>query len=147
MGVSKIESIPLLNVSEVVAIIGTTPAAGVEISETVPTGQVWEVVGVSFRLVTNAVVGNRVVDLIMDDGSVSLIESNSATNQVATRTRDYICAAYGYNITTEAATIEIPLPSGIILPAGARIRTETAALDAGDQYSNVRILVRRSGAL
>lgn len=115
-------------------ISGTDPGAGVEISETVPTGARWRLRAFSFALVTSATVANRTPVLTIDDGANVFFETGSNVAQTATLTAKYR-AAIGVPLTTFGTTsYNLPLPSDLVLPAGARIRTVTGLLQAGDDY-------------
>jgi hypothetical protein len=115
-------------------ILGTNPAAGVEISETVPTGARWKLRTFSYTLVASAAVANRLPVLTIDDGANILWEVGNNVAQTASQTAKYR-AGVGVPLTTYGAlSYLLPLPSELWLAAGSRIRTVTAAIDAGDDY-------------
>jgi hypothetical protein len=115
-------------------IVGTDPAAGVEISETVPTGARWKLRSIAFTLVASAVVANRTPVLTIDDGANVLWEVSNNVAQTASQTVKYR-AGVGVPLTTFGALAYLlPLPSELPLGAGSRIRTVTGAIDAGDNY-------------
>ena len=125
------------------SITGTSPAAGAEISETVPTGARWELIAFRTPIVTNATAGNRTTVLFYDDG-VNRLASFPAMAVIAPSTNSAIEWAQG---STAIATINGQNAPGLIpplftLPAAARIRTATANLAAGDQYGAPQYLVR-----
>jgi len=125
------------------SITGTQPAAGAEINETVPTGARWELVAFRDSIVTNATAGNRTSVLFFDDG-VNRWSSFPAMAVIAPSTNSAIEWAVG---STAIATINgqnAPglIPVGLRLPAGARIRSTTANLAAGDQWGAPQYLVR-----
>ena len=119
------------------------PAAGAEISVTVPTGQYWRIVAIHFKLVAAVAAANRLVRLVFDDGATALFKVPNDVVHVASQTTEY---SFGVASTFEAAqgaTVSAriyPIPE-IILPGGCRILTATAAIQAADQYSDIRILV------
>ena len=120
---------------------GTDPAANTEISETVPTGARWRVLAVSFQLVTDATAANREVSIVLDDGTNTLFTSPAAFNHTASLTRRYSAASMGVaSVPTQATDRQIVIPD-LRLPAGARIRTATTAIQATDNYGAPRLLV------
>ncbi len=125
------------------SITGTVPAAGAEISETVPTGARWELIALRAQLVTDANAANRVVRLLLDDGALIFGHSTSNLNQTATLTYTY---GWTQGLVTPFVGQVNALFSGFAarnrLLAGHRIRTVTAAIQATDQYSLVQYLVR-----
>jgi hypothetical protein len=125
------------------SITGTTPAVASEISETVPTGARWQLLALHFRLVTDANVANRLPVLIVDDGANILYRRSTISNHPASATFFYSAGPGGADTTTannNAVAFNLPVP--LDLPAGARIRTSTTAIQAGDQYGLVQYLVR-----
>lgn len=119
------------------------PAAGAEIVATVPANKTWRILAVHFKLVASATVANRLVRLLFDDGTVVLFKVPNDVNHVASQTTEY---SYGLACTAEAAqgaTVVArmyPIPD-LQLPPGCRIQTLTAGLQAGDQFSEVRLLI------
>lgn len=125
------------------SITGTNPAAGAEISETVPTGARWELIAIKFTLTTSATVANRLVSLTLDDGVNIFCISGGNQSEPASTVFVYSWSeglAGGLVTPTNAISFSLPNPNR--LPAGARIRTQTGAIQAGDQYSAVQYLVR-----
>jgi hypothetical protein len=115
-------------------ILGTDPAAGIEISEVVPTGARWRVRAFAFTLVTNGNAANRTPVLTIDDGANIFYETGTNVAQTLTQAAKYR-AAIGVPLTLFGAlSYNLPLPSDLVLAAGARIRTVTGALDPGDNY-------------
>jgi hypothetical protein len=125
------------------SITGTTPAAGAEISETVPTGARWELISIMAQLVTSATVANRISTLLLDDGANVFARSQSRNNATASSTtRPAWMAGVNGQAELDASTIAIGLPIGLRLSSGFRIRTLTINIQVGDQYSAVQYLVR-----
>lgn len=121
----------------------SNPAAGSEWSQVVPTGARWKIVAVVAQLVTSAAVATRSVRLFLDDGANVFFATPAAATQAAGAT-----VAYSYGdgaggpITADAAFIEAPLPNDCYLLGGFRIRSKTANIDVGDQYSLITLLVQ-----
>lgn len=125
------------------SITGATPAAGAEISETVPTGARWELLTFFYRLVTAVAAANRTPNLLLDDGANTVFQIASNAAQTASLTEQY---SYFQGVNRAgldvSSTVQLPIPTGNRLGAGFRIRTLTPALQAADQFSIVQYLVR-----
>lgn len=122
-------------------ITGTNPAAGVEISETVPTGARWKLKTIRAPFATDATVANRVVLCILTDGTNIISETTPNYLQTASRLINYtfglilqVTAAGGnnYNIA--------PLPV-MKLGAGYKITTSVLNLQAGDNWGAPQLVV------
>ena len=122
---------------------GTNPAAGVEISETVPVGVRWRLASMRFALVTDATVITRVVHLTIDDGTTVLLNLVSLSGQAASSTRNQNVAEYGYGPVAGLLENYLPLPAGLMLLAGFRIRTVTDEFVAGDNLSAPTLLIEQ----
>jgi hypothetical protein len=135
--------LPLDGPGNLRSITGTTPGAGAEISETVPTGARWQLVSFRTRLVTSAVVANRNSVLLFDDGAneYGRYADNANTTATSTLFLTWGSGAVGQNNGANNMRA-IGFPQGQFLGAGHRIRTTTVNIDAGDQYSLVQYLVR-----
>lgn len=119
--------------------IGADPAAGAEWTVTVPAGSIWRILSVQAQLVTNATVANRQAQFIVDNGNGTeiIFISETPSNQAASLTRRYVAGA-GLSRLDEgvAATVkQWSLPVGLTLTGGQRIRTFTAAIVAGDDWT------------
>jgi hypothetical protein len=125
------------------SITGTTPAAGAEIAETVPTGARWELLAFFYQLVTAVAVANRTPNLILDDGANIFFRIAANAAQVASTTLQH---SYFQGVNRAGldvgVTNQLPIPSNNRLGAGFRLRTLTAAIQAADQFSLVQYLVR-----
>jgi hypothetical protein len=120
---------------------GTTPGAGQEISEVVPSGALWRLLALRFTYASSAAGAPRGVCVFYDDGATFYGTTQPQQLQAVSTAIAYSLGA-GYHLFAGAATV-INLP-GLIdhyLPAGFRIRTTTLGLDPGDQYSAIAYLV------
>jgi len=138
-----VNMMPLDGPGNLRSITGTTPGAGVDITETVPTGARWELLAFRFQLVTSVTVATRVVRLTLDDGTNVYFDANANVGQAASLTQIYD-ASQGLFVAQSVANIQVPisLPINLRMGAGHRIRTVSSALQVGDQYSAVQYLVR-----
>jgi hypothetical protein len=125
------------------AINGTTPAAGVDINETVPTGARWSLLSFRFQLTTNAVVANRKANFRLQSSIGFLYLSANTNAQTAGLVGDYsIGQSLGYANDAAQSLYTLPMPEGTTLLAGQTFGTSSTALQAGDQFSSPRYLVR-----
>ena len=115
---------------------GTTPAAGAEALETVPTGARWELLAVLCVLTTNAVAGARTPNVQIADaaGRLSQTVNASALNNLQTGTF-YLAQNLAYGSIPASLIFNWPIPQGLRLLAGQTFGTTTAGLQAGDQWS------------
>jgi uncharacterized Ntn-hydrolase superfamily protein len=124
------------------------PAAGADFTATVPAGEFWIVLAVAALLTSDATVQNRTVKLIIDNGTDTLFQGgNSGTGQQASVAGQY---SFAPNLIMELAQVIgglvrfFPIPGGtvpIVLSPGYRVRSATGSLAAGDQWSNIRLVV------
>lgn len=123
------------------SITGTNPAAGVEILETVPTGARWRFLTMNAALTTSAVVNNRQVKFIVDDGANVLYRMSTSYSQVNSRTDRYTFAPTGTSLIAIDNTALAVTPVDLWLLAGYRLLTLTTLLDAGDDWGAPQYLV------
>ena len=119
-------------------IVGTDPAAGVEIAEVVPAGEIWEIQSIRIDLVTDATAVNREVVLRFGDGTSFLLRAGSnGVLQAASLTFRYFVAAWeGLRGPLDAAGLDImiPIPRLILYPAHT-INTATVNLQGADDFA------------
>jgi len=124
------------------AIVGTTPAAGAEVSETVPTGARWLLISFTAVLTTSAAAANRIPVLNIDDGTNVFFVSPSAVVEGANLTTSNTWWGGGFQTGGIQQTIVVnALGVSMLLEPGFRIRTVTSAIQAGDQYAAPKYLV------
>jgi len=116
-------------------ISGTDPAAGVEISETVPAGARWRIGAINIGFQADGTVISRTPLLTIDDGATIFWQGASGVAVTAG-----VLAIYRFGVGAQGAVIaathyNLALPSNLILAPGSRIRTVTANLQAGDNYT------------
>lgn len=123
------------------SITGTDPAAGAEMSETVPAGARWRLLHLNITLLTDATVSNREVRVILDDGTAQYFESG-ATAVIAASSSVAITLWRGSFLPSLSSTVRgLNAPEYMMLLAGHRIRTETSNLQAADNYAAPQLLV------
>ena len=125
---------PLEGPGAIGALTGTDPAAGAEISQTVPTNARWRPMAVYASLVTDATVADRYPTLTLDNGTTVFFRTEQVDAHAAGVTRTY-CWSLGYpRMGAPSILVSHPLPIDIVLPQAYRIRTATANIQAGDNW-------------
>ena len=139
---SNMPSTPL--VGQVSIITGANPAAGSEISATVPARFLWKIKAVIFSLVTSATAATRQVHLQYNQDADIVWDLPSAVTQTASLTRVYTWMAGG-GIAGYAADNDIfnSLPPDLYLHPTAIIQTATDNLQVGDDFGAPFIWVER----
>jgi hypothetical protein len=116
-------------------IVGTTPAAGADISETVPANTRWQLLALRASLTTAVAAANRFPGFkIFVNGSVTFLAHANAA-QVASTTDAY---SIGIGLPFYSDTIGgfiIPFPTLVILNSGDLINSDTVAIQAADQWT------------
>jgi len=133
-------------------VAGTAPAVATDISDLVPSTTRWRLKAIEAVLVTDANAANRTVNLFIDDAAgtpTRRIVLTDATAQTATLTRTHAWYPGTDNFNTASVSLtdtvtllaKFPMllqDPGIYLTGGDRIRTVTALIQAGDQWSAAR---------
>jgi hypothetical protein len=123
---------------------GATPAAGLDFSETVPTGARWELLRVNGVLTTDATVIDRYSLLtIVKTGLGSVAQVPPVAAHPASTAR---ASTWGVGLVpvffAPSNVINGALPQGAIILAGDRWETTTLNLQPGDQWFGPEYLVR-----
>lgn len=119
---------------------GSAPLAGQETTLVQPTGARWRLIHVGARLTTSAVVANRTPSLTV--GSFGFGSAVQGTQVVTASTTIEIGWWAGLADTGHTgAQINQWLPSDFALEGGQLISTKTTGLQAGDQWSDMTVLV------
>jgi hypothetical protein len=130
------------NVGVIRSITGTTPAAGADIVETVPTGARWSLMSIRTQLVTSATAATRAPLFFVDDGVNAYFEDASQLGQAASQTRAWVWSSLPYTQEPGGATVvNQGIPSPTLMAAGHRFRTSTGQIQAGDQWSAPQYVV------
>lgn len=117
-------------------ITGTLPAAGAEISETVPTAKLWVLLSMTANFTASAVAGNRIPIFRPLVGAVRLYRLAASGVITLGQLASLNWCAQGTSFSNNAVTIDFSIPLPLtILPAGAVISTVTSGLLAGDQWA------------
>lgn len=116
-------------------ITGTTPAAGAEISESVPANARWLLISIRLLLTTTATAGNRQIVIRITDGVTIFYEGEAASAMPPSTALAAVFAAGGVSKAAALVVSTNPLPSPLILNQAWQIKTLTGSIAAGDQYS------------
>lgn len=122
----------------------TAPAAGAEFTTTVDSQEVWQIIGLSFRFVAAAAAASRRVHVIFEEGSNDIVHCFSSVDQIISENKFYTCAPYGaVPDETDGENILIPIPPGHIIGGGGKVKSKTTAINAGDQFSSINLIIDR----
>lgn len=100
---------------------------------TVPAGKEWTLFGVFAQLITTATVGNRQIELLIDDGTNNLYILTAGAVQAASLTRTYSFGPGLADLTAfrDTTRLTTPMPASLLLAAGYRITVkDNKAIDA-----------------
>jgi hypothetical protein len=118
------------------SITGTTPAAGVGILETVPTGARWRLVAIQATLSTSAAVANRFVEMIVSVNAIAVLTIPVDGVQTASLSWTYNFGTGVAFWTSGLGTQRLfSMPVGFILPAGSTFQVTAVSIQAADQFT------------
>lgn len=124
------------------------PAAGAEFNIVVPRGVAWQVITFFTRFIASATVATRRIRLdLLDNVAARLMLVPTLTVVNASEGWDITWGA-GINSRVAAGGDKISstdIPNYLILGPGFTLRTVTAAMAAGDTYTEGRLLLREYG--
>lgn len=123
------------------AFIGSAPAAGAEISETVPVGRNWILRSFVTTLVTSATVASREPSVTVDDGGANILARSVDSSGIAASRTVILNWAPGLVQERGSVVHDMAFPMEMRMLPTWRIRTNTLAIQAGDQYAAPAILV------
>lgn len=116
-------------------IVGTTPAAGGELTEVVPTGARWQMLTFNYPFTTSAVVGSRRSYVVISDGPVTRLQAQPAGVQGPSQGFRYLWSSNMPSLYDSLnGFAQQPFPADSIMLQGQTIRTGTTFIDPADQY-------------
>lgn len=124
------------------SITGTVPGAGLDISETVPANTRWQLLALNASLTTAIAVANRQTVLALDDGVTVFYETPNGPAQAASLTWEYHFAPLGFAPVNVLLDVSMHYDNSQLLGPGFRIRTDTASIQAADQWTAPQYVVR-----
>jgi hypothetical protein len=105
-------------------------------------GAAWRVVSLVAVLTTSAVVANRRVSLFADDGEREWFRASMSGDQAASLATKYSAYTGADRAGSSTLGLVTGLPvNGLLLRPGHRLRAETSAIDVGDQWSLITVVV------
>ena len=113
---------------------GTNPAAGVEISETVPTGVRWRLISVHAVLVNDATVSTRIISLVITSNAVDTARLLAGGALTANQTGRHTWDSGGVITGASTPSLQGCIAIDLFLEAGVVITTSTINLQAGDNW-------------
>jgi hypothetical protein len=123
----------------------SNPAAGAQISTAVPTFHRWQVRSIVARLTASAVVGNRRPQFQFKDGSGNVFcETAGNVSVTAGQVADFVLSGIslvGVLDGTAPLLNSAPIPDLLPMTSGFVFSSTSAVFDAGDTWTNVRMLV------
>lgn len=122
-------------------VIGTQPAAGAELSETVPAGARWRVLGWRSALTTSATASDRRPTARARSGANAICRWNAPVVQPASYVSTYMWGAGGWGNTPVFAFSSEWAMNEVILLAGQILDTLTTNIQSGDQWAAPAMLV------
>lgn len=118
------------------------PAAGAEATISVPQHKLWRVYSVEFDLQSDSNAATRRVHLIFGETGVNGINCFADTSQIVNELFHYSAAHFGGSIDAEHDDDKlIPIPNPLWLMSEEVIETETTAIQAGDNFTPLRVRV------
>lgn len=124
------------------SVLGTDPAAGAEVNETVPVGVAWLLHAIAITYVTDGNSATREPKLQITDGTNVLMEFPASGTQSLSETRGWFWIRRGARESaTSSGERHGDLPTDIILPAGFEINTLDEIAQAGDNWGAPRLTV------
>lgn len=120
------------------------PAAGADFSVTVPAGEQWILRSMAAVLATSAAAATRTPVLLIMDGSGNVSMAAGQGDAMAastTWTWSFYPGATDLGVSTSPA--HAPIPPDLRLPPGYVIKSSTAGLQAGDQWSAIALMIER----
>jgi hypothetical protein len=124
------------------SITGTTPGAGLELLESVPSNARWRFLYATAILTTSATVANRFPTILLDDGINLFYRWNSGAAIPASAAIRIVFAPVNLAGASDLSINTIFIPDNLFMSQGYRFRTVTTALQAGDQWSSLQYLVQ-----
>jgi len=127
-----------------VMVTGANPAANAEVDDTVPEGEVWEVLAVILTFVADANAANRTVRLaFQDENDAEIYGVANGTAITATQTVGIEAAPLGAAPSNITGTQYVIIPQNFWLGPGCQIKTVTTNLQATDNFGATRYWVRK----
>jgi hypothetical protein len=126
-------------------ITGTTPAAGAEINEVVPSNRRWTLLAIRAAITTSAAAANRFPGFQLDDGVNIYFQAHTNLALPASNTQNYDGVPGGIFYNDGSTNVLLPLPNSVLTKSAWRIKTNTGNIQAGDQWTAPQYVVAEWG--
>jgi hypothetical protein len=125
------------------SVVGTSPGAGNEISETMPAGTRREIVSFRALYTASGVAGSRFPKLTIDDGgAIPYASANPNATAITVGQLIPVVWLQGAPNVTAQTELQASLPEDNRVGAGHRLKTVTSGILGGDTWTQVQYLVR-----
>lgn len=116
------------------------PAAGADLSFSVPTNQRWRLASfAALYTIANAGVA-RIIRVLLKNAAGAVVWQASAQQSGAVNTAPVVSAAPGqFTSVVDTTSINLPLPAPCLLGPGYTVATSTLNINATDQYSTINV--------
>lgn len=122
----------------------TTPAVNVDIQLTVPAGEVWKILDITFLMTTDANVANRRARIYINTPADQTLNMWADTDQAASLTVVYHGGALGAGSAGKTSIHQfIPIPANMLLFAGDTLGMTAANRQATDQMTPDEITIEK----
>lgn len=122
----------------------TSPSAGGDISGSIPSNEMWEIMGVAFKLTTDGTAADRTVAFRFFSNRNYQVKRVATVTQQASETIRYSFVPGGTSgVLLADNSTEVAIPAGIFIPSGGNFSSVTTNIQAGDQYDLIFIMARR----
>jgi hypothetical protein len=121
------------------------PAAGADVSITVPANTVWRVIALQTQFTTSAAVANRFAAIGYTDAAGNPVMRSPAGAAIPASQAPRISAFIGAALAAVAGASQwaLPLPAAPLLLPGYKVVTQTFNIDAADQWNITHVLVEQ----
>lgn len=103
----------------------------------------WRLLNLVYTLTTSAVVATRATSLRLSDGNATYWYGVPLSSQTASSANIYQYTERAQPAALTGGLVQLALPAeGLYIPRGWSARTVTAAIDVGDQYSVIAVLIQ-----
>jgi hypothetical protein len=123
------------------SITQANPAAGADLSITVPANVRWRLWTFRAQFISSAVVATRIPQLQLTDGTNIVYEAASATQGASQNITNEWSPAGAADRTTSGNAVNNAAGFPLWLAAGWQLKTQTLLIDVGDQWGNIDYVV------
>lgn len=126
---------------------GTSPAAGAEYALVVPAGKRWLLLGWYFKFVADANVANRTTNVYVKNAASGKTHLLKAYGNVTAGQTAELVGHVGVITEDIIGTFQlVSVPYDVELPAASQIITATGSIQAGDDYTEIQLVIKEAPA-